>query len=417
MDAVTVLVIASSVVLFAVVSRRLADTVLTAPMVFSAFGLLVGDAGFRWARVDYGSGFAHGLMEVTLILVLFSDAARIDLSLLRRDHDLPLRMLVVGMPLTVLAGALAGWALPLGLTFVEAALLAAILAPTDAALGQSVVTSPAIPARIRQTLNVESGLNDGIALPLVLFLAAASAADETGAASRWLLFGLAQITIGPLLGLAVGSAGAWLLDRSAARGWTAESFQGPAILSVALLSHAVAELLGGNGFIAAFVAGLVFGNRVRGHCRFLFEFAESEGQLLTLLTFLIFGATVLPRLGGQLDGAMLLYAAASLTALRMLPVAASLLGTGVRTPTVLFLGWFGPRGLASMLFALLVLEEVATPAADGILLVTITTVAMSIVVHGVTAAPGSRAYARLVLRMGECPESRSVSEMGTRFGR
>lgn len=411
-------VIATGVVLYGLVSKRLERTVITAPIVFAGFGLLIGEAGLGLADLDFGHGFVHGLAEATLILVLFSDAARIDLRQLRRDHNLPVRMLLIGMPLAIVAGTLGGLVLPLGLTFWEAALLAAILAPTDAALGQSVVSSPLVPVRIRQALNVESGLNDGIALPLVLLFAClASAAHAVDGERNWLLFGALQVTLGPAAGIVIGGLGAWLIDRAADRRWMEETYEGLAILAIALLAYAGAELVGGNGFIAAFVGGLVFGNHVRHRCKFIFEFAEAEGQLLTLLTFLIFGAAILPEAAGGIGWMVVVYAALSLTVIRMVPVALSLVGAGVRAPTVGFLGWFGPRGLASILFALFVLEESDMPSADQILTVTIVTVACSILAHGMTAAPAARWYGGLVQQMGESAEAKSVSEMPTRSRR
>ena len=416
MDSYGFAVIALGVVLFGLVSKRLENSVLTAPMAFAAFGLLIGDAVLGVTDLDFGHGFIHGLAELTLVLVLFSDAARIDLALLRRDHNLPQRMLLIGMPLTIAAGIAAALALPLGLSFWEAALLAAILAPTDAALGQSVVSSPLVPARIRQALNVESGLNDGIALPLVLLFAclAGAAHAEGGGERNWLLFGAGQVILGPLAGVVIGGAGAWLLDRSAERGWITEAYEGAAILGIALLAYSGAEIVGGNGFIAAFVGGLMFGNFVRGRCGFVFEFAEAEGQLLVLLTFLIFGAAILPHAFADIDWMIVIYAGLSLTVIRMVPVALSLLGSGVQVPTVAFLAWFGPRGLASLLFALFVLEQISTPAGETILSVTIVTVAMSIVSHGLSAAPAARHYGALTARLGECEESKAVSEMPTR---
>ena len=416
MDSFGFVAIAVGVVLYGLVSGRLQNSVITAPMVFAGFGLLVGHAGLGLADLDFGHGFVHILAEVTLILVLFSDAARIDLRQVMRDHDLPLRMLILGLPLTIVAGALVGLALPLGLTFWEAALLAAILAPTDAALGQSVVSSPLVPARVRQALNIESGLNDGIALPMVLMLACFAGAAQAGGEQDWLVFGAKQVVLGPLAGVVVGGAGGWLMDRAVRAGWMAESYEGAAILALAFLAFAGAEIIGGNGFIAAFVAGLVFGNVVRERCHFVFEFAEAEGQLLVLLTFLIFGAAILPEALGHLGLPVLLYAALSLTLVRMLPVAVSLIGSGVGPATVGFLGWFGPRGLASILFALLVLETAEIPIAESLVAITVVTVALSILAHGLSAAPAARWYGALAQRRGESAESKPVSELPTRGG-
>ena len=410
-------VVCLGVVAFALVSRRLEGTVVTAPLAFVVFGWAIGPGGFGVAAIDPGHGVIHTIAELTLILVLFSDAARIDLRLLRRDHDLPQRMLAIGLPLIILAGTGAALLLFPQFSFWEAALLAAVLAPTDAALGQAVVSDRTIPVRVRQALNVESGLNDGIALPAVLLFAAlAGAGGAAVEADHWITFGLLQITLGPLVGIAVGWAGARLIDNAATAGWMTGAFEGMSVLALAILSFAVSEWVGGNGFIAAFVAGLAFGNSVRHRCEFLFEFMEAEGQLLMLITFLVFGAAMLPLALHAPDWAVVAYAALSLTAIRMVPVALSLIGTGLRPATVGFLGWFGPRGLASILFALLIVEQAGLVHGEEILIAAIVTVAASALLHGVTAAPLARAYGRMAARVGECEEKKPVGEMPVRSG-
>ena len=406
--------IAAGIIIYALFAKRLENTVITPPLVFAVFGLVIGDTVLGWADLKFENTFIHGLAEITLILVLFSDAARIDLSLLRKDHNLPQRMLLIGMPLTILFGTIAALALPLGFNIWEAALLAAILAPTDAALGQSVVLSRLVPTRIRQTLNVESGLNDGIALPFVLTFAFLAGPMQMGDDQNWLLFGAKQILLGPLAGIAVGFAGARLLDLAAEKGWTNEAYEGAAILGLAFLAYSAAGLIGGNGFIAAFVSGLVFGNTVRGRCGFIFEFAEAEGNFLVLLTFLIFGAAILPSAFAAFSWVMLVYAILSLTVIRMIPIAISLVSSGLKPVSVAFLGWFGPRGLASILFALFVLEEVPVPAGEDVAVITILTVALSIVLHGLTAAPLSRLYADHVRGLDRSEEAEPVSEMPLR---
>jgi len=417
MDPLTLAIIAGGLLLYALISGRLQGTIITAPLVFVIFGFVVGSGGLDIATLDLGHSAIHFIAEFTLILVLFTDAARIDLGRVRRDHDLPVRMLVIGLPLVILAGTLTAVQLFPGFSIWEAALLAALLAPTDAALGQSVLSEKAVPVRIRQSINVESGLNDGIALPAVLLFAAlASSEDSTAGAADWLQFGLMQVTLGPLAGVAVGYIGARLLDTAAERGWANEAFQGIGILSLAVFTYVTAELIGGNGFIAAFVGGMVFGNTLRHPCTFLFEFMETEGQLLMLLTFLVFGAALLPVAITHPEPSYLLYAVLSLTVIRMIPIAISLLGARLRLPTQLFLGWFGPRGLASILFVLLILEDAAIAHREELLSITVLTVALSTLVHGVTAAPLARRYGRRAERMGECEENQTVADIPLREG-
>ena len=205
----------------------------------------------------------------------------------------------------------------------------------------------------------------------MLLFAALASAHDTANASNWIRFGLLQVTLGPIIGVVIGYIGARALDTAAERGWSSTSFQGIGILSLAILTFAVAELIGGNGFIAAFVGGLVFGSALKHPCSFLYEFMETEGELLILITFLVFGAVLLPEAIEHLNGATVLYAVLSLTVVRMLPIALSLIGTGIRLPTSLFLGWFGPRGLASILFALLILEEANVLRGSELLSITV----------------------------------------------
>ena len=409
-------VICGGLIAFGLVSRKLEGTVVTAPLVFILFGFAVGQGGLGIARIEPEHGVIHLIAELTLVLVLSTDAARIDLKLLRKDHNLPKRMLLFGLPLTILSGMLAAVLLFPEFSIWEAALLAAVLAPTDAALGQAVVSARAVPVRIRQAINVESGLNDGIALPVVLMLAAlagAAGAPETGE-GYWITFGLLQVTLGPLAGIVLGFAGARLIDEAANAGFMTEPFQGISVLALAFMSFVGAEMIGGNGFIAAFVAGLVFGNTIRHRCQFLGDFMETQGQLLMLITFLVFGGAMLPEALHGLNWHVVGYALLSLTVIRMIPAGLSLIGTGIRFPTILFLGWFGPRGLASILFGLLILEQSGIPHVREILVVTIVTVGFSALLHGVSAAPLARVYGRFAARQGGA-ESMPVEEMPLRI--
>jgi len=396
---------------YGLISRKIKGTILTGPMLFTVFGLLAGSAVFGLIPLEVSNEGLHFLAEVTLILVLFSDAASIDLVQLRRDHNLPVRMLLVGMPLTIALGILAALLLFDGFGFWEAALLAAILAPTDAALGQAVISNQLVPVRIRQALNVESGLNDGIALPIVLVFAAyASSLNGETDTGMWLAFGVKQVVLGPLAGIAMGYAGAKLVSLCYRTHWMSEDAEGMIALGLAFGAFALAEAIHGNGFIGAFVAGLTFGNVMQHKCKFLYEFAESEGQILTLLTFTAFGAVMIPQAMGTISTNHILFALLALTVLRMLPVHLSLLGTGIKPVTSAFLGWFGPRGLASILFVLLILDQLSLENQNTLFAIVIVTVALSVVLHGLTAGPAARWYGLMTQDMGECEEKRLVSD-------
>lgn len=419
MNALGLLTIGLSIVGFGAWSRRAERTPVTPAMVFVSIGLLSGPLGFGFIEAAIERPLVHVLAEVTLTLVLFTDASRISLGALRREGGLPLRLLAVGMPLTIVAGTLVAVPLFGTLSLWECAVLAAILAPTDAALGMSVIHNERVPARIRQALNVESGLNDGIAFPIFLvLLSLAGASGEAEGATRWTRFVATQLVLGPVVGAAVGYFGGKLVDRTSRAGWMSHSFQEMAALGLALIAFAGAELVGGNGFIAAFTAGLALGNSSRTVCTCLWDFGETEGQLLALLVFLALGAVLLPDHIGVVGWSAILYSALSLTLVRMIPTAIGLLGTGLRASTTVFLGWFGPRGIASLVFVLLLVDRPGVGGRDLIAGVALLTVLISVFAHGLTAYPGSRWYGGRADAMkgeGASAEHAPVTEMRTRI--
>ncbi|MCK4842859.1 MAG: cation:proton antiporter [Methylococcales bacterium] len=417
MEYLTIIIIAVIFISYGLFSRKIDGSLLTPPLLFSLLGLLLSKNGLALVNLHLNQHIIFILTEMTLVLVLFSDAARINLQGLKADHNIPVRMLLLGMPLTILLGTLIAWVLPLQLAFWEAALVAAILAPTDAALGLAVVTSANVPVRIRQAINVESGLNDGIALPVVLIFASLASASSDFEQHHWWQFLVYQLGFGPLAGILVGFVGASLINIATTRNWMTDSAEGIVALAIAVLAFTLAESLQGNGFIAAFVAGMVFGNRLTHECRFLFEFAETEGQLFILGTFFVFGAVLIPDVLSVVNGWMLIYAMLSLTLIRMLPVALSLLGSKMNMLSVLFLGWFGPRGLASILFLLLVLKQGHVAHFELISNISLLTISLSIILHGLSAAPFSHFYGKKVADMGECEEIIPVQEIPTREGK
>ena len=392
MEFIDIAVVAGFVLGYALISRRLETTPVTGPMIFVGSGILLGPEVLDVLDLDERA--VSILAEATLVLLLFTDAIRIDLGGLRRQVELPARLLGVGLPLTLAAGLVLAVVVFPDFGLWEAALVAAILAPTDAALGQAVVSNPRVPIRVRQALNVESGLNDGLMVPIItLFLAFAAVEVDLETPGFWAEFAVRQIGFGLLAGVAVGYVGGKLIDHFSTRDWMEGTFRQLATLAVGVAAFAVAEAVDGNGFVAAFVAGVAFGAAAREHCEGVYDFAEDEAQLLALLTFLFFGAAIAGPALGELDWRIALYAVASLTAVRMLPVAASLLGASLRVPTVAYLGWFGPRGLASIVFGLTILEEADLPQGEDVFVVVIWTVLASVALHGVTSVALSRRYA------------------------
>lgn len=380
---------------FAAVSARVERTWVTAPMVFTAAGLVFGIEGLGLVDPSATGLAVKVLAEATLAVVLFSDASRIDLRALRRDVGMPARLLGIGLPLTLFAGFVVAVALLGDLAWPEALVLAVILAPTDAALGQAVVTLPAVPLRVRQSINVEAGLNDGICVPLFIVALAVAQAEE-GAIGEGAAVQLVaeKIGYGALTGAAAGALVAVIVVRAGAKGLVSASWLQIAPLAGAGLAFGLAEAVGGSGFIAAFVGGMVFGGLRRGAGGEVRYLVEQSGVILTAVTFVVFGAVLLGPALGELAWSIALYAVLSLTLIRMVPVAVSLLGARARPPTVAFIGWFGPRGAASIVFALLVVEEGGLPGDDLILTTVFVTVGLSILAHGMTAAPLAFRYSK-----------------------
>ena len=411
------IILAGVVFAFGLVSRRLEGTILTAPIVFVAAGMVLGPTGFGLVEFGLDDHTVLLLGEIALALVLFTDSARINLSALRQNEGLPLRLLGIGMPLTIALGTATAALLLTDLSFWEAAIVGTVLAPTDAALGQAVVSNPRVPSRIRQALNVEAGLNDGLSVPFLALFLILAVEREHLAANDWIRFALEQVGLGVLVGVGMGLVGGWLVSRASGRGWMTGSFQRLALLTLALIAWALADLIGGNGFIAAFVGGLAVAPTVERTGEQLIRFTEAEGQLLNLSVFFVFGVFVIRSIE-TLTWQVALYALLSLTVIRILPVAASLPGTHLRGVTVLFAGWFGPRGLASIVLGLIVIAEAPQLAGAGeIEAVVASTVLLSVLLHGVTAAPLSAAYARRVEAMpANVPEKGEAAEMPTRVG-
>jgi sodium/hydrogen antiporter len=380
-------VIAAVVVAWGAFSARLERAHVTAPLAFMCVGLLLGVL-FGFGTHTETAGVTV-LTEVTLAWVLFSDAARVGVREVRTDAGVYGRLLGLALPLTVVAGTVGAWSLLSGQLPWLALLIGAALAPTDAALGAVVITHPAVPVRIRRILNVESGLNDGIVTPVVLLALAGAAADEGHGGG--VLGAVLQLAGGAVIGAAVGCAGGWLMRVAARRGWAEDGFAGPAVLALALLAYTGSVAAHGNGFVAAFAAGIAFGNVAgrRGPAEVFY--VEQTAGLASLLVWALFGAAAVPLLAGYLDWRTVLYAVLSLTVIRMVPVGLSLLGAGFNVRTVLFLGWFGPRGLASVVFALLAVEELGADA-DQTVAVIVLTVLLSVVAHGLTAGPLADRY-------------------------
>ena len=378
---------------YSAVAERLARTPVNGALVYLVFGVVVGPVGIGLLDIEIGGEGIRTIAELTLALVLFIDASSANLGVLRQFVRLPSRMLLVGLPLTILLGIGFGRLLFPELALLEVAILATILAPTDAALGKAVVTNPAVPAPVREGLNVESGLNDGICVPILfLFLALATQSgggESTGGLALRLL--AEEIGIGAAVGIGLAIAGARGMRAAADRQWLAGPWVRIPVVALAFGSFGLAQFAEGSGFIACFTGGLVFGALVRDqHKETILEGAEGTGEVFSLVTWVVFGAAVVGQHGGTIDWRVVLYAVLSLTVIRMLPIALSVVGLGASTAAKLFLGWFGPRGLASIVFLVIVAQE-KLPGSDILIGTTVVTVVLSVIGHGLSANPLSAA--------------------------
>ncbi len=391
-----VLILCAILVLFyGAVSRVAENGVVTPPIVFMSVGMLVSPMGFAMLEVLPDNAAVEMLAEIGLVIILCTDASQVDRRRMKELGQLTIRLLAVGLPLTMLLGAGLAWLVFDGAGFPIAALalLAVVLSPTDAALGQAVINSESVPDDVRAALNVESGLNDGIALPPIfalLFVLGADLGDMR--TDDWLLFAAYQIILGPLAGGLVGWAGGRMIDLASARNWVDPAFQRLSLPAIALLGYALAEAIGGNGFIGAFVAGFMLGvktDEVREHMQ---SFAETEGTALSLIVMLLLGLVLIPATISAWSPTTTLYAVLSLTVARMLPVAVSLLGHGSDLRTQLFIGWFGPRGIASILYLLMWVRYLGSDGFEILIATGAQTIALSVLLHGLTAAPLARAY-------------------------
>ena len=389
-------IVAALVFGWGALSARLERFDVTAPIVFVLAGLLLTHGPLAVLGFTPSNGLIKALAEFTLALVLFSDASRVGLHELRADSGLYVRLLGVALPLTIALGTVLALAL-MGTSIWLALLIGAALAPTDAALGAGMMANPVMPARIRRLINVESGLNDGIATPFVT-VAIAGAATGSHATGHGPAAAVAELAVGVLVGVAAGSAGGLLVNAARRRGWATEGFGGAAVLGLAVCAYATSVAVHGNGFIAAFVGGLAFGTAGGRRGQPLVPFVEETGALVSLLVWLAFGAVALVTALESLTWPMVLYAILSLTVVRMVPVLVALVGARLDWATSVLVAWFGPRGLASVVFALLALEDLGDAAAKPAVAVITLTVVLSIVAHGATAEPLATRYASRVAR-------------------
>ena len=395
-----VIIITAGIILcFGVFSKLSEKSVITSPMICVIAGVIFSFFVTEDQASNIRAPWVKVVAELTLVLVLFVDSSTLDLQTLIKERKLPMRLLLIGLPLTMILGIALAVPLFPDVNIWLLALMALILSPTDAALGLAVVTSESVPLTYRQTINVESGLNDGIALPPILVcLAMLSDPGDTTDVSHWAFFTIKQFVYGPIIGGLVGWLGGRIVEKASQHGWMKDTYQRLASFSIAILAYIFAEMVHGNGFIGAYFAGMLLGTQTKIFRDRIHGFGEAFSQILILVIFLITGLILIPVSYHYWNVASFIYAALSLTVIRMVPVAISLIGSGLDLKTILFIGWFGPRGIASILYLLMAVIAIGVAGHEQILSVVSLTVLMSIFLHGMTAVPFTRIFRNKAVR-------------------
>jgi sodium/hydrogen antiporter len=392
-------ILAACVLIYSIVAGPVERSWVSGPMVFIAAGFLLGPQGLDLLHPAIKAEGLRTLAEFTLAMVLFTDAANADFAIVRRSVGLPNRLLLIGLPLTIILGFLAAMVLFPGLRLLEMALLAATLAPTDAALGKPVVTNPAVPSQLREALNLESGLNDGICVPVIVILLGLAIGTQIEGSSLAHMTGVVaeQIGIGLAVGLGLTAAAALVLSAARRWGWIGHDWAQIPFIALAALCFAAAQVAGGSGFIACFSGGLLLSALPKNHKQPVLHGAEGTGAMLALMTWVVFGTVAVGLVIDRFTWPLLAYAVLSLTVIRMLPVFLCLTGSGMSYGSRLFVGWFGPRGLASIVFGVLILHE-KLPGNDTVIAAVACTVLLSVIAHGITANPLVQALSRRAVR-------------------
>ena len=391
-----IFIIALIVLVYGFFSKKLERFNISGPMVFLLFGILLSPLGFDLIVIPLDSDAVEMVAEIALIIVLFTDSSQLSLKQFKTEWKISARLLFIGLPITILFSTYIGTLFFPNEPLIYLMLMALILAPTDAALGKAVVTDKLVPQKIRESINVESGLNDGIVFPLLITVVLLITSNqEFGSDNSWILYLFKQITFGFIIGAITGFIGAKTLTKAVEKTWIKDVYKNLSPVSLAILTYYIAEYLGGNGFIAAFVSGAFFGNFSRLLDSNSEKFLESEGEVLILISFLVFGLTFIPATMEFWNIKVVFYSILSLTAFRMIPVAFSLLGLGLSFKSKLFIGWFGPRGIASILYVMTVAHKIEVVEVSNTLFSVITlTILMSIILHGLSAKPLVNLYAK-----------------------
>ena len=380
---------------------------LSFPIIFLSLGYLLGPQGAHLLAIGVHDETLEVVAILSLALVLFLDAVNLRFDEGRRAWLVPALTLGPGTLLVIVAVALAAFLL-LGLGVIPALLLGAVLASTDPVVLRDVVRDERVPAAVRRALSVEAGLNDIVVLPIVLVLTAISRASANGAGD-WLLFFLRLLLVGPLVGFVLGGGGSWLINVMDRHTPIQREYQALYGIGLVLGSYVAGTAVGGDGFLAAFAAGVAVVILNTELCDCFLEFGETTAEMAMFLAFILFGALLSTLLGTlPLPATIALAAIVNLLA-RPVAINLVLLRTKMSWRARAFIGWFGPRGLSSLLFALLLVRD-RVPGAEYLLAVTGLVVSVSVVAHGTSATPLAAWYGRQVARQTFQEERESGAE-------
>jgi NhaP-type Na+/H+ or K+/H+ antiporter len=380
---------AALIFLYSIFAARIGKMLINGPLLFVLVGIIAGPLVLNIVNLSLSSSDFENLANLALALVLFNGASKVDIEVLKRSIKIPSRLLMIGLPLTIVFGLIAGFYVFDGFSWIELAILATVLAPTDAALGEAVVTNQMVPPKVREALNVESGLNDGISVPIfLLLLALFKAGSNVHDMSLSFTLGVfaKEIGIGLAVGIVVVFLGSKLLVYSESKKWIGEGWKPTVVIALAFTCFSCAYILGGSGFIACFTGGFIYGIVNKKYQWVLQKQAEGLGNALTFVIWFFFGSIVVSTYAPQFTGQIFLYAFLSLTVVRIIPVLIALIQRKISLKEKLFIGWFGPRGLASIVFAIMLLD-IQLPHEKTIITTILCTIFLSVVLHGLSANP------------------------------
>ncbi|MBS2100209.1 cation:proton antiporter [Carboxylicivirga linearis] len=381
------------ILIYSLIAGKVEKKPISSAMFFLFVGLVLGPFTIDFFSIKFNEEVYKTLAECALALVLFTDASKANLKTLKGQIAIPYHLLLIGLPITIIFGVLIGKLVFPAMSWIELGILSTILAPTDAALGEPVVNHKSVPAKVREGINVESGLNDGICVPILLLLMSIYKFDANEHVTFGFAFGLfiKEIGIGVLVGATLAYLGSLVIKHGLTKQWIESAWKPSIVIVMALTCFSLAQTLDGSGFIATFVGGLIFNRALKNHKSTMLTGALGVGKILNAVVWIVFGSVITAEILPLLTLPIILYSILSLTVIRILPVLLCLLNNKISGYSKLFIAWFGPRGLASIVFAAMVFEG-DLAYGNTIVLTACCTILISVFVHGISAEPMTKFF-------------------------